>query len=59
MSAFPVPNIGDHADARGFEDADFSTKRLAVVDVEHIWWKIEGDHVSHKLMIALGETTDD
>ena len=56
---FPVPQIGHHLDARNYEGHDFTSRRLKVVDVEHLYWTIEDSHVSHKLMIAVVETADD
>jgi hypothetical protein len=58
-SPFPVPNLGDHMDSRTFGEAGFKSRRLVVVDVEHIYWVIEGSHLAHKLMIVVRQTNED
>lgn len=59
-SPFPVPHIGHRTDTRTFPGGfdHFKTSALKIVDVSHLWWKIDGSHLTYKLMIAVSETAD-
>ena len=46
---------GDQFDWRGFRNFPLTVAAgsvLKVAEIRHIIWEIEGDHISHKLMIA-------
>lgn len=46
-------DIFEHRNLKLYNTIDFNIEELRVSEIKHIIWKIEQDHITHKIMIIV------
>ncbi len=50
---FNKGDVFEHRNMKLFQKVEYETEQLIISEVKHILWKVENDHIGHKIMIIL------